>query len=883
MSRPRALLDRLTGLFKSDVREREFDEELELHLDLLAREYERRGMSPHDARLAARREFGNVGTTKETYREQRSIPMFETAWHDLRYGARQLRRSPAFTITAVLTLALGLGGTIAIYSLVHAVIVRGLPYEGADRLIAIVETDARGGDMAASWHNFLDWRAQARSFSHMAAIQPMGVTLTGRGPAERVPALNVSASLLPMLGVQPIAGRGIAEHDDRSGAPYTILLSEGLWQRRFAKSAAVLGSSITLDGVPHTIIGVLPGSFRMPFEADVLRPIGPWERDMGDRSNHPGLFVLGRLRRDVPMSQARAEMETIAAALRSQYPESNNGSSVKLQLFQERTVGNLRATLLVLFGAVACVLLIACANVATLLMARASARSREMSVRVALGAGYSRLLKQMLTESVLLASIAGLLGLALARAVTPALTRMMPDNVQRIAAVQMDWGVLAVVAAAVMVTSVSFGLVPALAALRGDLQRGLRQGSRAGSSGFRGFTVRNALVAAQVALTLVLLVSAGLLLRSLSTLMQVDPGFRAAHLVTMRLVIPTATYPEAEARTRFADAMLERVHAIPGVTSASSAFCLPLRAGCWGTWLSIEGNPTPASTVLPIVDANSIHPAYLQTMGIPLLRGRDFNVRDTVGTPRVVMVSAALARQFFPDQDPIGKRIKLDRYDADEGVSPWQTIVGVVGDVRRFGLAEEPRPEVYQNTRQLGPTTVNLAVRTAVPNPGTITSAVRDAVAAVDPNIAVSDVRTIDEDVSRSTASRRFPLTILGLFSGLALALAIIGLYGIVSYHVAERGPELGVRLALGALPRSLVALIMRSGLRLVLAGVAPGLALALATTRLLQSHLYGIQPNDFATIAFVVGVLTVTALLACWLSARGASRVDPLSALRQE
>jgi putative ABC transport system permease protein len=809
--------------------------------------------------------------------------MFETAWRDLRYGARQLRRSPAFTITAVLTLALGLGGTIAIYSLVHAVILRGLPYEGADRLIAIVETDARGGDMSVSWHNFLDWRAQARSFSHMAAIQPIGVTLTGSGPAERVPALNISASLLPMLGVGPIAGRGIAEYDDRSGAPHTILLSEGLWQRRYAKNAAVLGSSITLDGVPHTIVGVLPGSFRMPFEADVLRPIGPWERDIGDRSNHPGLLVLGRLRRDVPMSQARTEMETIAAALRSQYPESNNGNSVKLQPFHERTVGNLRLTLLVLFGAVGCVLLIACANVATLLMARAAARSREMSVRVALGAGHSRLLRQMLTESVLLASVAGLLGLALALAVTPALTRMMPDNVQRIATVRMDLAVLAVLAAAVVITSVSFGLVPALNALRGDLQRGLRQGSRGGSSGFRGFTMRNALVVGQFALALVLLISAGLLLRSLSTLMQVDPGFRAERLVTMRVVVPTANYPEAQARTRLTDVMLERVHAIPGVTSASSAFCLPLRAGCWGTWLSIEGNPTPAGTDLPLVDANSTHPAYFRTMGIPLLRGRDFTARDTVGTPRVVLVSDALARRFFPNQDPIGKRIKLDRYDADESQSPWQTIVGVVGDVRRFGLAEQPRPEVYQNTRQVGPTIVNLAVRTAAPHPGVITKAVRDAVAAADPNIAVSDVRTIDEDLARSTASRRFPLTILGLFSGLALALAVIGLYGTVSYHVAERRPELGVRLALGARPRSLVALIMRSGLSLVLAGVATGVTLALATTRLLQSHLYEVEPNDFATIASVVGVLTATALVACWLSARGASRVDPLSALRQE
>jgi putative ABC transport system permease protein len=395
--------------------------------------------------------------------------------------------------------------------------------------------------------------------------------------------------------------------------------------------------------------------------------------------------------------------------------------------------------------------------------------------------------------------------------------------------------------------------------------------------------MRNALVVGQFALALVLLISAGLLLRSLSTLMQVDPGFRAERLVTMRLVVPTANYPEAQARTRLTDVMLERVHAIPGVASASSAFCLPLRAGCWGTWLSIEGNPTPAGTDLPLVDANSTHPAYFRTMGIPLLRGRDFTARDTVGTPRVVLVSDALARRFFPNQDPIGKRIKLDRYDADESQSPWQTIVGVVGDVRRFGLAEEPRPEVYQNTRQVGPTIVNLAVRTAAPHPGVITKAVRDAVAAADPNIAVSDVRTIDEDLARSTASRRFPLTILGLFSGLALALAVIGLYGTVSYHVAERRPELGVRLALGARPRSLVALIMRSGLSLVLAGVATGVTLALATTRLLQSHLYEVEPNDFATIASVVGVLTATALVACWLSARGASRVDPLSALRQE
>ncbi|HYP15125.1 MAG TPA: ABC transporter permease, partial [Bryobacteraceae bacterium] len=713
---------------------------------------------------------------------------------------------------------------------------------------------------------------------------PAGVTLTGSGPAERVPALNISASLLPMLGVAPIAGRGMDEHDDRPGAAHTILISEGLWRRRYARDAAVLGSNINLDGIPHTIIGVLPDSFRMPFEADILRPIRLWERDMGDRANHPGLFVLGRLRRDVPVSKARTEMETIAAALRSQYPDSNHGNSVNLQLFYDRTVGNLRPTLLMLFGAVACVLLIACANVATLLLARAGARSREMSVRAALGAGYSRLLKQMLTESVLLASAAGLLGLALAQAVTPVLTRMMPDNVQRIATVRMDLGVLAVLAAAVIVTSVGFGLVPALAALRGDLKRGLRQGGRAGSpGGFRGFTVRNALVAGQVALALVLLISAGLLMRSLTNLMRVDPGFRAERLVTMRLVVPTAKYPEAESRTRLTDGMLDRVHAIPGVASASSACCLPLRAGCWGTWLSIEGNPTPGSAELPIIDANSIHPQYFTTMGIPLLRGRDFTARDTAGTPRVVMVSDAFARQFFPTQDAIGKRIKLDRYDADESQSPWQTIIGVVGDVRRFGLAEEPRPEVYQNTRQIGPTVVNLAVRTEVRNPGAITNAVRNAVAAVDPNIAVSDVRTVDEDLARSTASRRFPLTILGLFSGLALALAVIGLYGIISYHVAERRSELGVRLALGALPRTLVGLIMRSGLTLVLAGVVPGIALALATTRLLQSHLYGIQPNDFSTIASLVGVLTGTGLLACWLSARAASRVDPVIALRQD
>lgn len=880
MSALRSLLSRLAATFRRSSPDSELDEEFKTHISLLTEEYMRHGMSAKEARQVALREFGGTTKTKESYYEQRNVPALETFWQDLRYGVRTLLKSRTFTIAAILTLALGIGGTVAVFSLVNSILLRDLPYPAPDRLVTLIETSEKSGEMSASWYNFQDWRARAKSFSEMAAIQPRSLALTRHGEPERLPALNVSASFFPLLRTQPATGRDFQPPDDRVSAPPVVILSHNLWQRRFAGNSSIIGQSILLDGRPHTIIGVLPASFRFFLEADLFRPVGLFANEMGTRGNHAGLQILGRMHPGATLEQARVEMDTIAAQLRAEYPEFNSSSFVKVEQLSTYLTGGLRKNLWILLGAVGCVLLIACANVSNLLLARATARRREFELRSALGASRNRLIRQLLTESLLLACAGAALGIGIAHLSLRIWTRLVPEEIARVTDIGIDPIALAAASLLTAITAFAFGLAPAWLMARGAQSNTLGSGTRSASSGFRGFSIQNTLVGVQIAVALVLLLGAGLLFRSLVNIYQVNPGFRADHLMTMQLVVPVTQYPDALQRAVFADQILSRVEHLPGVESASTAFCLPLNGGCWGSILLIQGRPTPARADLPIVEVNSIHPDYFRTLGVPLLRGRDFNEQDTVGRPRVVIVNQNFAKKYLPNEDPLGKQVKLDWPESKE---PYQTIIGVVGDVRRFSLTEAVRPEVFQSANQDSPTVLNLVVRTKIAEPLSLAHTIKQEINHLDPELSIHQVRSIDYYLAQSSASRRFPLILLGAFAGLALILAAIGLYGVMSYLVSLRTQELGIRLAMGAGPEEIVRLIVKHGAKLAAAGIGVGLIVSLGLTRLLERLLFGVQRTDPLTFAAVVSILALTALAACWFPARRAARIDPAIALRSE
>ncbi len=797
---------------------------------------------------------------------------------DLKYAVRTLLKSPGFTLLAVLTLALGIGANSAIFTVVNAVILRPLPFAQPRQLVNVTMSDAKEKNQPVPFSalDFADFRSQAASYSNLAAISPQWLlALTGIGEPETIRGYYISANFLSMLGVQPAVGRGFIDSDDTRGSVPTVLLSHALWQQRFGGEAGVLGKSVMLGGSPYTVIGVMPASFRWTDDAQVWLPLA--NNPFTQRPRGVRLFqVVGRLRDGVTLEQAGSEAATIAARLAQQYPDSNKTLGAAIGPLAERFRGEITTLLLVLLGAVAFVLLIACANVANLLLARAAGRAREMAIRAALGAGRARLVRQLLTESVLMSVFAAAAGLLLASWGVDLLLNLSPTPLPRQPEIAVDVAVLMFTMLLAILTGLLFGLAPAWQVSRTALVDALKEGGRGASAAGHG-RLRSALVVAEVALSMVVVIGAGLLIKSLVRLSGVDPGFNTSSVVSMGLALAPTKYPDHNARVAFMQRLYERIEGLPGVEAAGDITRVPLGgANNPTTSLEIEGTPLPPGE-RPEIDFRRASRNYFRAMSIPLAEGREFAQTDDADAPAVAIINGAAARKFYPGQSAVGKRIRT-------GPGPtqaWTTIVGVVGDIRHVGLNVEPRPEMYIHTLQATPNFPGVMVRTAA-DPATLAGALRHVVRELDSEMPVQ-LETMSDVRYRSMAQPRFNAALLGIFAALALVLALVGVYGVLAYTVTQRTQEIGVRMALGAQPGDVVRMVVREGLARTAAGIALGALVAAGVTRWLREMLFGVTPTDPATFIGIAALLAATALAASWLPARRAARVDPMVALRYE
>jgi predicted permease len=879
---------RLASLWRNLVHkkrsERDLDDEVRAYAAILEDENVARGLPPEEARRRALVEMGGMEQVKEDVRAVRMGALLETVAQDARYGLRALAGVPGFTVAAVLALALGIGATTAIFSVVDAVLLRPLPYREPARLAVLLH---RGRNPVAP-ANFLDWKRDASSFEAMGAADFWQANLTGVDTPERVKGLHVTANLLPMLGVPPLIGRLFAPDEDAPGREHTVVLGYRLWQRRFGGDPSVLGRTVTLDGEAHTVVGVMPRGFEFPpfwargAEMWAAMPLA----DRAANRSAQSLRVFGRLSPGTSLPKARAEIATLTGRLEQAYPGTNR--DVRVLSLEDVVVGDVRAALLVLLGAVAFVLLISCANVAHMLLARAATRHKEVALRVALGASRGRMIRQLLTESVLLASIGGLAGVVLAAAATRAVVAFGPADIPRLDTTVLDLRVLVFAVGVSFLTGIAFGLAPAVQASAPDLNRGLRESERGSTAGAGRHRLRRLLMASEVSLALVLLVGAGLMIRTFVALRGVDPGFRPDHVLTAVVSVTGSTAAAPGRRLGFYRDVLERVRAMPGVVSAGAINHLPLAGDVWGVPFAVEGRPRPAVGDSPHATFRAVLPGYFETMGLPLVRGRDFTDRDALGAPGVVIVNEWTARRHWPGEDAIGRRITFDDLDKNP---QWFTVTGVARDAARSDWAAPPEEEVYlpllQSQRYLESpqpqyTYLTVVARTRS-DPAALVPALREAVRSADRGVTLSEVQTMDEVVARATASPRFYLLLLGSFAAAALALAAVGIYGVMSYSVARRTNEIGIRMALGAQPGDVLRLVMREAVGVAALGGAAGLLIAMLLTRLMGGLLYGVGATDPVTFAAVGATLTFVALVATYVPARHAVRVDPLSALRAE
>jgi putative ABC transport system permease protein len=805
----------------------------------------------------------------------------DTFLQDLRYAGRTLLRSPGFTAIALLTLALGIGANSAVFSVVRAVLLRPLPYPAPERLVRVY-TIGREGDLSVfSPANFRDARTANRSLEHMSFATRAGLNLTGRGDAIQLDAARVGQDFFQTLGVRPLLGRWLLPEENEPGRDRVVVLSHALWQQRFGGDAAIVGRTVRLDGEPYEVVGVMPEGFSYPEGREAWVPMEYDASFLGEQ-NRGSYFLpaFGRLKPGVSAEAAATELAAIGRRLEQEHPETNTGWKMTVVPLREAMVGEVRPALLVLLGAVGLVLLIACANVANLLLARATAREGEMAVRAALGASRARMVRQLLTESLLLGTVGGGLGLLLALWGAHWLLELRPRGIPRLDGVGVDATVVAFTAGVAVITGLLFGVIPALQSTRAGLSGALKEGGR-GALGRRGSArVRDALVVAEMALALVLLAGAGLLVRSFVTLRSVDPGFRGESVLTFGIQLPDAAYDTEQKRVEFHDRLVERLEALPGARSAAVVSVIPL--GNRASWQSFEvaGREPAEHGNEPVLQVLAATPDYHRTLSIPLLAGRGLVPEDRSGAPRVAVLNESAVRRFFPDANPIGARITFDDLAADSVT--WWEVVGVVGDVRQMSLEEGENPAVYLPEAQVGESVVDVVVRTAVP-PMALAGPVKQAVAALDPNVPVSGLRPLQDAVARSVSQPRFYMTLLSIFAAVALALATIGIFGVVRYAVAQRTREIGIRMALGADSRSVIRLVVGGALTLAGAGVGLGVLGALAGTRLLSSLLYGVSPTDPLTFVAVGALLFAAALLASLLPARRATRLDPNVALRAE
>jgi putative ABC transport system permease protein len=806
-----------------------------------------------------------------------------TLLQDIRYAFRLLAKSPAFTAIAILTLALGIGANTAIFTVVNAVLLRPLPFQDPSRLVLIAEK-SHYPTITTSYENWQDWRDQSHSFESVEATRPSTIALTGTGEPERLNSQNMTAGIFPLLGVKTILGRTFLAEEDRAGGAPVVVLSYGLWQRRFGGAPDIIGKPVNLDSQPYTVIGVLPAGFQLMFPADVYLPFTPWAKTLPDDRNwHPGIFPIARLKPGVTSEQARAEMVGITKRLEQQYPDYNTGISANIVGVQDQMVQNVRPALLLLLGAVAAVLLIACVNVANLLISRAASRGREVAIRTAMGASRSRVLRQLLTESVLLSLSGGVLGILMAIAALGPLVKLASGSVPKAVTIALDYRVLLFTLAVSIFTGIFFGIAPALSTTKLDLRETLNEGSRGSTAGPGHHRVRGFLVAAEIAAAMLLLIGSGLLLRSFQRLQEVPPGFQADHLLAADLPLSRNAYAKPDQRFEFFDRLVERAQALPGVRSAAAASALPVTSGGGAIHFNIHGRPPKSPHDFTAAGYFTVTPHYFETIGAPLLQGRFIAPNDTEKAPAVVVINATMARTYWPNESPLGKRMQLGA--TPENDVPWMEVVGVVGDVLQ-NLGNQPAAEMYLPYRQadalLPVFQLSLVIRTAT-EPHLAIPSLRSAITEIDPNQPVVNVRSMEENISTNVAQPRFRAWLIGIFAMLALVLAAVGVYGVMSYAVTQRTTEIGIRVTMGAQPRDVFRIIVGEGLRLALVGVVIGLVTALALTRLLRTFLFGVSAYDPATFIGVSVVLTAVAVAACYFPARRATQVDPLVALRYE
>jgi len=893
MLRMRAFVAQLQALFAQKKANGEFDDELQEHLRLLTERFVRQGMSTQDAASAARRQFGNIALLQQRQRETRTFLSLPIFWRDICFGARLLRRSPGFTSVAVLTLALGIGGNTAIFSIVNGVLLNPLPFPHPDRLVALHESKSNFENGSISYPNFLDWRKDNRTFSWMAVGRRWSFSMTGRGDAEQVNANFISSGYFALLGVNPLLGREFTEAEDQPGAAPVAMIGEGLWRRKFSAAPNILGQTITLDGKNFTIAGVIPASLHLNIpgfrDQDVYAPIPQWSNSiLMDRGAGLGFHGIARLKPGVTIEQARADMAKVSANLAAAYPDTDRGIGASLIPLKEQIVGDTRTFLQVLLAAVGFVLLIACVNVASLQLARSTARSREFGVRTALGASRGRVVRQLLTESLLLGVAAGALALFPAIWGTHAALKILPAALPRVEEIGLDFRVLAFTTIVSLLTATVFGLAPALKASKANPHASLKDGGR-GTSGSHHRALAT-FVVAELAIALMLLSGAGLMIRSLARLWDVDPGFNPHNVLSFGLSMPpsmaTASLDETRAKFR---ALNLSFAATPGIKAVSQVWgALPM-GGEDDQIFWVDGQPKPANdqsmsrTIDYIVD-----PDYLKLMQIPLQRGRFLTAQDDEHAPLVVVIDEVFARKFFPDQDPIGKRIHLV-YNSGKSAQ----IVGIVAHVKQWGLdsddAQSLRAEYYLPCMQSSDDFL-AGMRSG---PGMVVryngslAAVMDSIRRVNKQMSSEQViygdQTMDSMISDSMATRRFAMILLGAFAGLALLLACLGIYGVMAYLVRQRTQEIGIRMALGAQRGDVVSLVLWRGARLTLAGAGIGVGATLIFTPLMRSLLFDVSPSDPLILGCGSLLLIAVALAACLIPARRAASIDPMRALRTE